>query len=173
MRSNYGFSDNYAANDGYNFNGTLFFRKKFNRKGRTFSLSIGSTLNDREGNGELASVNQFYNRSGILVQTDSINQHNFSESEVRGYNTRAVYTEPLFKKSLLEFSVSKNESRSVSDKITYDYNRNSGKHDMINPLLTNNYENIYGTTTAGLRIRTQKKKYNYSLGLTGLLMLVL
>ena len=166
LRSNYGFSDNYAANDGYNFNGTLLFRKKFNRKGRTFSLSIGSTLNDREGNGELASVNQFYNRSGILVQTDSINQHNFSESEVRGYNTRAVYTEPLFKKSLLEFSVSKNESRSVSDKITYDYNRNSGKHDMINPLLTNNYENIYGTTTAGLRIRTQKKKYNYSLGLT-------
>jgi hypothetical protein len=37
---------------------------------------------------------------------------------------------------------------------------------VINPLLTNNYENIYGTTTAGIRLRTQKKKYNYSFGLT-------
>ena len=37
---------------------------------------------------------------------------------------------------------------------------------MVNPLLTNNYENIYGTTTAGVRVRTQKKKYNYSIGLT-------
>jgi Outer membrane protein beta-barrel family len=67
---------------------------------------------------------------------------------------------------LMEFSISKNESRSISDKITYDYNRSSGKFDAINPLLTNNYENIYGTNTAGFRIRTQRKKYNYSLGVT-------
>lgn len=166
LRSNYGLTDNYAANDGYNFNGTLLFRKKFKRRGRTFSVSLGSTLNNSEGNGELESVNRFYNRQGYLVKTDSINQHSFSESEVRGYNTRAVYTEPLFKRSLLELSVSKNESRSSSDKITYDYNLNSGKHDVVNPLLTNNYENIYGTTTAGVRVRTQKKKYNYSIGLT-------
>src|SRR5258705_2227102 len=166
IRSNNGFSNNFSGSDGYNFNGTLLYRKKFRRKGRTFSFSIGSTLNNSDGNGELESVNQFYNKLGNLVKIDSINQRSVSESEVRGYNTRAVYTEPLFKRSLLEFSVSKNESRSVSDKITYDYDRNSGKHDMVNPLLTNNYENIYGTTTAGIRIRTQKKKYNYSVGLT-------
>lgn len=166
LRSNRGVSDNFSANDGYNFNGTLLYRKKFRRRGRTFSLSVGTTLNNSDGNGELASVNEFYNKQGNLVKTDSINQHSVSESEVRGYNTRAVYTEPMFKRSLLEFSVSKNESRSVSDKITYDYNKNSGKHDILNPLLTNNYENIYGTTTAGIRLRTQKKKYNYSFGVT-------
>ena len=166
IRSNNGFSNNYAASDGYNFNGTLLFRKKFNRRGRTLSVSLGSTLNNSEGNGQLGSVNEFYNRSGLSVKTDSINQQSFSESEVRGYTTRAVYTEPLFKRSLVELSVSKNESRSVSDKVTYDFNQSSGKHDMINPLLTNNYENIYGTATAGIRVRTQKKKYNYSFGLT-------
>jgi len=166
LRSNKGFSNNYSESDGYNFTGTLLFRKKFKRKGRTFSVSLGSTLNNSDGTGELESVNQFYNRSGVLVKTDSIDQRSISESEVRGYNTRAVYTEPLFKRSLLELSVSKNESRSVSDKITYDYNRNSGKHDMINPFLTNNYENVYGTTMAGIRLRTQKKKYNYSFGVT-------
>ena len=166
VRSNKGFSNNYTTSDGYNFNGTLLFRKKFDRKGRTFSVSLGTTLSNSEGEGELESVNQFYNRSGILAKTDSINQRSFSESEVRGYNTRAVYTEPILKRSLLELSVSKNESRSVSDKITYDYNRGSGKHDMLNPLLTNNYENTYGTTTAGIRVRTQKKKYNYSVGVT-------
>lgn len=165
LRSNKGFSDNFSASDGYNFSGTLLFRKKFKRKGRTFSISLGSTLNESDGNGELESVNQFY-KLGSLVRTDSINQRNITESELRSYNTRAVYTEPLFKKSLLELSVSRNESHSVSDKITYDYDRNSGKHDMINPQLTNNYENVYGTTTAGIRVRTQKKKYNYSFGVT-------
>jgi hypothetical protein len=165
LRSNKGFSDNYSSSDGYNFNGTLLFRKKFNKKGRTLSVSVGSTLNESDGNGELESVNQFY-KAGSLVKIDSINQRNNTESELKSYNTRAVYTEPLFKRSLLELSVSKNESHSVSDKITYDYNRNSGKHDIINPQLTNNYENIYGTTTSGLRLRTQKKKYNYSFGVT-------
>lgn len=166
VRSNNGFSNNYTTSNGYNFNGTLLFRKKFDRRGRTFSVSLGTTLNNSEGDGELESVNQFYNRSGVLARIDSINQRSFTESEVRGYNTRAVYTEPILKKSLLELSVSKNESRTVSDKLTYDYNKASGKHDMVNPLLTNNYENTYGTTTAGLRIRTQKKKYNYSVGVT-------
>ena len=166
MRSNNGFSNNYSTSDGYNFSGTALFRKKFKKRGRTFSFSLGTTLNNSDGEGELESVNQFYNRSGVLAKIDSINQRSYSESEVRGYNTRAVYTEPILKKSLLELSLSKNETRSVSDKITYDYNKTSGKHDMVNPLLTNNYENSYGTTTAGLRIRTQKKKYNYSIGVT-------
>ena len=166
LRSNRGISDNFSASDGYNFNGTLLYRKKFKRRGRTFSLSVGTTLNNSDGDGKLASINEFYNKQGNLVKTDSINQHSDFESEVRGYNTRAVYTEPLFKRSLLEFSVSKNESRSVSDKVTYDYNKSSGKHDIVNPLLTNNYQNVYGTTTAGIRLRTQKKKYNYSFGLT-------
>lgn len=166
LRSNRGVSDNRSISDGYNFNGTLLYRKKFKKRGRTLSLSVGTTLSNSDGDGELASVNQFYNKQGILVKTDSINQQSDFENEVRAYNTRAVYTEPLFKRSLLEFSVSKNESRSVSDKITYDYNQGSGKHDIINPLLTNNYQNVYGTNTAGIRMRTQKKKYNYSFGLT-------
>jgi hypothetical protein len=95
-----GISDNFSASDGYNFNGTLLYRKKFKRRGRTFSLSVGTTLNNSDGNGELESVNEFYNKQGNLVKTDSINQHSDFESEVRGYNTRAVYTEPLFKRSL-------------------------------------------------------------------------
>ncbi len=166
LRSNRGYSDNFSTSDGYNFTGTALFRKKFRKRGRTFSLSLGSTMNESDGNGELESINQFYNRQGIFVKTDSINQRNFSESETRGYTSRAVYTEPILKKSLLELSVVRNNSRSVSDKETFDYNKNSGKFDRVNQLQTNNYENVYGTTTAGVRIRTQKKKYNYAVGVS-------
>lgn len=166
LRSNQGYSDNYSSSDGYNFNGTLLFRKKFKKRGRTFSLSLGSTLNESDGNGELTSINQFYNRQGSLLKTDSINQHSFSESQTRGYTTRVVYTEPVFKRSLLELSVAKNNSRAISDKETFDYDRISGKHDMQNPQLTNHFENTYGTHTAGIRFRTQKKKYNYAVGLS-------
>lgn len=165
LRSNRGFSDNFSNGDGYNFSGTLLFRKKFNKKGRTLSLSAGTNLNESDNNGKLESVNQLYNTKAALVKTDSINQHSVSDNEARGYTSRAVYTEPVFKRSLIELSISKNQSRSFVDKQTYDFNNSNGKYDMLNLLLTNNYENTYGTSTAGLRIRTQKKKYNYAAGL--------
>ena len=166
LRSNRGISDNFSASDGYNFTGTALYRKKFRRRGRTLSLSIGSTLNQSDGTGDLESVNQFYNKLGTLVKTDSINQRSTSDNETRGYTSRVVYTEPVLKKSLLELSVARNNSHSFSDKETLDYNKISGKYDRVNRLQTNNYENVYGTTTAGIRIRTQKKKYNYAIGVS-------
>lgn len=164
IRSNRGFSDSRQAGDGYNFSGTMLFRKKFDRRGRTLSLSLGSTVNENEASGELESVNQFFNSLGNPVFTDSINQRSFSENNSRGYTTRATYTEPVFKRSLIEFSLAKNQTKSMSDKETFDYNKSNGKYDKLNPLLTNDYENIYGTNTAGLRLRTQKRKYNYTVG---------
>lgn len=166
QQSNRGFSDNYTTSDGFNFNSTLLFRKKFTKRGRTLSLRLGTTVNESDGTGELESVNEFFNKMGTLVRTDSINQHNIIVNEAKGYNARAVYTERLFKRSLLELSVSKSNNSALSDKETFDYDKNSGKHDLPNPFLTNNFENTYGTQTAGLRLRTQKKKYNYSLGIS-------
>jgi len=166
QQSNRGFSVNYSTSDGFNFSNTLLFRKKFNKKGRTLSLRLGTTVNESDGTGELESVNEFFNKTGTLVRTDSINQHNNIINEAKGYNARAVYTEPVFKKSLLELSVSKSNNSALSDKETFDYNKSSGKYDMPNPFLTNNFENTYGTQTAGARLRTQKKKYNYSFGVS-------
>ena len=40
-----------------------------------FRLASALHLNNSDGNGELESVNEFYNKQGNLVKTDSINQH--------------------------------------------------------------------------------------------------
>jgi hypothetical protein len=74
-----------------------------------------------------------------------------------------VYTEPLWKRSLLELSISRSNSISNSQKNTYDYNKGSGKYDELNNFLSNDFENTYGFTNGGVRIRKQKKKYNYAL----------
>jgi hypothetical protein len=66
----------------------------------------------------------------------------------------------------MEYSVSRNDSRSISDKKTYDLNKSSGKFDKYNQLYSNNFENTYETTTAGFRLRTQRKKYNYAVGIS-------
>jgi hypothetical protein len=164
MLTNAGFSNTTSASEGYNFRNDIIWRKKFKRKGRTFSLSLQTSLNKSDGDGSLSSINSFYNPNGSLLKRDTLNQQSITRGNLGGYNARAVYTEPLWKKSLLEFSVSKSNTKSTSEKITHDYNKLNGKYDQLNNTLTNDFENTYSYINGGIRIRTQKKKYSYAFG---------
>ncbi len=164
MLTNKGFSNNTITNEGYNFRNDIIWRKRFNKRGRTFSLTLQTSLNQSDGDGSLSSINNFYNPDGSLLRKDTLNQQSTTSGDLKSYNARAVYTEPLWKRSLLEFSVSNSNGKSTSQKETFDYNRSNGKYDQVNNFLTNDFENTYGFTNAGIRVRTQKKKYNYSFG---------
>jgi len=158
---NEGSSDNVSNNEGTTFSMNVLFRKKFHKKGRSFSLNLLSNLNNSDGDGRLQSLTNFYNPAGIITRRDSINQQSASNANLRGYNVRAVYTEPVFKRALLEFSLSKSYSSNESSKSTFDFNRSNGKFDLMNNLLSNDFLNTYSYMNAGLRFRKQTKKYNY------------
>lgn len=163
--TNDGFSDNATNSDGYNFSTNLLFRKKFRKKkGRTFSFNILGNFNNSNGDGRLQSNTSFYDANGSLVSRDSVNQLSNAHSDLNGYNARAVYTEPIFKRSLLEFSLGSGYSKNSSAKEAFDFNKVSGKYDIVNNLLTNDYLNEYATKTAGIRMRKQTRKYNFAFG---------
>ena len=163
---NEGNSNSLANNEGTTLSTNILFRNKFRKRGRTFSLNLLTNFNNSQGDGSLQSITNFYSPSGYILRNDSINQKNSNSADLKGYNARAVYTEPIFKKSLLEFSVGKSYTENVSSKTTYDYNRSNGKFDLVNTTLTNDFENIYSYTTGGLRLRKQTKTYNYAIGAT-------
>lgn len=164
VRTNDGNSDNAANSDGYNSSTNFLFRKRFLRKGRTFSFNILGNFNNSNGDGRLQSNTNFYDNNGILMNRDSINQVSNTHSDLNGYNAKAVYTEPLFKRSLLEFSLGSTYSKNSSTKAAYDYDHVSGKYDLVNNLLTNDYLSEYSSKSAGMRIRKQTKKYNFAFG---------
>jgi hypothetical protein len=161
---NDGYSNSISNSEGYNFRNEIAWRRKFLRKGRTFSLTLQTTLNETDGDGSLSSINSFYQPNGSLSRKDTLNQQSTTTGSLRGYTARAVYTEPLGKRTLMEFSIGKSNTRNLSEKLTYDYNKNNGKYDVQNAFLSNDFENSYGFTNAGFRIRNQQKKYNFSLG---------
>ncbi len=164
--TNEGFSNTTNNNEGYTFRNDITWRKKFARKGRTFSLSLQTTLNESEGDGSISSITNFYNPNGSLLKKDTLNQLNTTRGDLKGVNARAVYTEPLWKRSLIELSAGKSTSKSTSQKITHDFNKQNGKYDQLNNTLSNDFENTYGYTSAGLRLRTQRKKFNYAVGVS-------
>jgi hypothetical protein len=166
-QSNNGYSNSINNSTASDFRNDLLFRKKFRRKGRTFSVSLQTTLNNSDGDGSLKSVNQFFAGGATANRTDSINQRFTNNGDLLGYNARVVYTEPVFKRSLMEFSVGRSNTTSTAEKITYDYNDVNGKYDQLNDSLTNDFENTYGYSSAGLRLRTKRKNITMLLALPG------
>lgn len=162
---NKGFSNNLSDREGYNFKNDIIFRKKFRRKGRTLSLSLQNSFNSSNNDGDLQSIIGYYN-AGALFHNDTIRQRNHTNGDLNGYSARLVYTEPVWKKSLLELSTGKSNTRSTSDRTTYDYNEASTKYDRLNETLSNDFANTYGYTNAGIRFRTQYRKFSYALGIS-------
>lgn len=155
QESNKGFSATDAQNKGSNFRTDFLFRKKFRRRGRTFSISGQWSENNNSGEGSFRSVNSF---------TDSINQRYSNNSSLNGFNARLVYTEPIGKRSLVELSASGNYTRQASERSTFDFNANSSSYDIINTALTNDFRNNYNSQQAGVRWRNQTKKYQLAIG---------
>jgi Outer membrane protein beta-barrel family len=113
----------------------------------------------------LLSVNNFYQPGGGLQQSDSINQVNNQHNSSNTYGAILSYTEPLSKKSLLEFNYNFNATHSAADRATYDFDKSTGKHSALNTALSNNFLNNYRYHRPGINWRYQQKKYNVAIGL--------
>lgn len=160
---NEGFSNTISDADAFNFNGTALLRKKFKTKGRTMSLNLNTTYNHSTSDGAQVSENSFLSPDGSWLDSN-INQTNNRDAISRNFGARLVYTEPMGKKSLLEFSSYISSSTGYSNKQTYDYDDASGKHDVINTALSNDFNSNYRYTGGGINYRTNQKKMNISAG---------
>jgi hypothetical protein len=161
---NSGTTRNISNGTAPNFITDVLFRKKFHKTGRTFTANFNVGYNNSDQENFNRSNNLFIQPNGEQY-TDSIDQRN--DISNRGFNAglRLIYTEPIFTDRFLEFTYAWNHNYSSSDKLTYDFNAAKGEYDRLNDSLSNSFENTFSTHQAGISIRTQKKGYDYSVGL--------
>lgn len=150
--------------NGVNYQGELLFRHKFNKIGRTVTLGWNNTTGSSKSNGSTYSDNEFFLPNGSVYNSLVQNQVNYQKTQQR-YNTfSASYTEPAGLNKLFELNYSYIHNLSTSDKSTTNYNTVSGKYDVPNLLLTNNFDNLFTANRYTLNYRVQNKKYNYQAG---------
>ena len=87
------------------------------------------------------------------------------ENDNYNYGIRFTYSEPLNKFRSLDFSYSHNLSHSRNNRQTFNVD-SATKARTLNPFLSNDYENDFYNNRAGISLRTTKKKYNYTIGLS-------
>lgn len=158
-----GISQNSSHAKSPNFSTTALFRKKFTRVGRSLSanLTFGYNTTDRQN---------FFKTTDTHLATDTseafgtgYDRMTQANNKGRNMGIRLTYTEPLMKDRFLELSYTWNNRYSDSRNLTYD--NENGKYDILNDSLSNIFENTFTTQQAGLNIRTQKLKYDYTFGL--------
>ncbi len=138
------------------------FRRKFRKKGRTLSANFNIAYN----NSDVTTFNEAYTRftENLLTRLDTIDQKVQAENMSRNYGMRISYTEPVFRDRYLEINYGYNNSFSSSDRYTWDRSKPGGEYDILNDSLTNHFNNLNAYHQVGLNLRTEKLKYNYTLG---------
>jgi hypothetical protein len=120
---------------------------------------------ESESNTDLDALNEFYTTFGgtsNLMRRDSTIQTDDRVNERNNYGTNITYTEPIAKRTILEFTYSYRKTNSDADR-TVDTIRN-GEH-FFNSTLSNVFNNDFIYHRAGLSVRYSKKELNFSTGL--------
>jgi hypothetical protein len=163
MPANAGFSNNHTQHTAHNSNTDIIYRKRFIRPGRTLSASFTYGSTGLSGTGQQLSENNFYN-AAVLSRKDTIDQHSIFNLNTSVYTIRSVYTETVFRSSLLEVSAATSHSASNDKTMVYNANKLSGKYEVLNTGLSNRFKSAYHYYNTGIRLRTQTYKTGIAIG---------
>lgn len=153
--SNNEFTSNYT---GVNFANDLLYRYKFDTPGRTISLNLNTSLNNRYGESLQFTKNEIYQSEAII--SDSL--HQLAKAPVSGYglSTNLNYTEPIAKDQQLQLTYRADYNFNNSDRKAYTLDEIATDFTMLDTLLSNKYDNYYFTQRGGVGYRLRDDKFN-------------
>ena len=138
---------------GIDFSNTLLYRRRMAKRGRTFSVRLGTGYKKNSGESFLYSQNDYFIPR---TSTDTLDQ--FSNLDLNGWNlsSNISYTEPIGRIASLQFRYSYSWQEDKSDKETMDFSPISNKFDILNEQLSNVFTNHYKTHQIGTGINIRK-----------------
>lgn len=136
------------------FSGTALWMHKFNKAGRTISLTVTASPSPTDETDSNYSVQS--------VPADTIHQVSLFHSNNYTYSGRFSYTEPLSMKSGLELSYAYSSSLNKFTKNVYSLDPKMDE--ILVDSLSNNFNNTLITNKVGLTFRHKERKWNYQLG---------
>ncbi|HWB94593.1 MAG TPA: TonB-dependent receptor [Puia sp.] len=155
-----------SENSGFNIGSTnLQFRHRFAKPWRTLSVDVNTTANVNNGTGYNYSVNQFF--PSPLVKNyyvDTLNQFYNDSLHSWTITPTVSYTEPLSKNQILQLTYYHNYSNSKTINNTYDYSDATKSYSQYDYLFSNSYKFTSNADNVALAWRTQRRKYNLSVG---------
>ncbi|MEI8280694.1 MAG: TonB-dependent receptor, partial [Bacteroidota bacterium] len=147
---------------GYSFSNNLLLQHKFKKRGRTVSLNVNTSLNEKSGTGSYNTLSDYL--ADTLTTTSKLDQRYTSYNNGYTVSPNITYTEPISKKGQLMLTYNPSYTKSRADKETDSANNTTGEYTNLDTLLSNKYNNTYITQRGGLSYRLGDKKLNFMIG---------
>ncbi len=156
-----GINNNITHSQSPNFSGNLIFNHKFRKRGRNLSVNINGGYNSSD-----ATNNKFNLTNNLIPILDVVQQNQYinSMNQTDNINVRFNYSEPIMKDRYLDLIYSFGHSYTSNDRATYAIDALNVNQFL--PELSNAFETDFLNQRIGANIRTVKKKYNYSVGVS-------
>lgn len=144
-----------TSQTGFNLNNQLTYRHRFAKQGRSISLNVNNSYNEKAGNGSIYASNYFGGADTLA------NDQQYSlDGQGLTLSANLSYTEPISKYSQIQINYNPSLNRNNSDRETY--NRDGAYYDKLDTLLTNVYDNRYEYHRAGVGYRYNRDKFNFN-----------
>jgi hypothetical protein len=149
-------TENSSILSAYTFSNNLLYRRSFEKRGRTLSFNLNTSLNGNDGESFLNSQNEYFTRQ--RVESQIIEQKSQLDQAGVAIRANATFTEPLTDKSQLLFTYQYGYQFNDSNKETFDFNEGAGDYTDLNVPLSNIFESDYIThqTAVGYNLRGEK-----------------
>jgi len=154
-------TDAFNKRQGWNANAFMLYRHKFQKEGRTFSLSLNPSYNSNGSNGTYTADNTYFSTPSL---NDTLDQQYTNDRANTSFNTRMNYTEPLGKKSQLQLQYRFYLSQSDANKETWNFDPFTDGYTDFDSLLSNKFGSHYSSHQPGLSYRLRDSLYNLGFG---------
>ena len=156
-----------GTTDNPNGGGNALLMRRFAKQGRTFSVNLNSTLSTQDAEAFNRGTNAFFDANGAPLPqlTQQLNQRIEQRTPVRNNVLSLSYVEPLSLRNKLETHYTFNDARNNGNRLTTDFNEISGRYDLLNPGLSNQFTSLFQSHRAGLTLQKRRLRYTIGVGL--------
>jgi hypothetical protein len=151
-----------SSRSGNNMSSGILYRHSFPKRGRSISINLNASSNDREGDSYVTTFQRSY--TGTSFRDTSSRRFTDQANNGTNFSTNLNYTEPLSQQAQLQLTYNPSVSKSKSDQETFGYNTTEGKYSAFLDSLSNKFENRTVSQNAGISYRWNDRDRNISFG---------
>lgn len=156
-------STNSYLSNGYDLNGQIEFSRKLNSRGRVISASISGGNSHSTSDGMNRSDLVYFNQSGS-GRNSLIDQQSRYENNGFNYRLYLSWVEPIGRGNFIQASYSFRQQRQEALKSVYSQDE-EGVYNVLDTAYSQSYRNNFISQRASLSFRSQREKFNYTIGL--------
>jgi len=142
--------------------GSISYRLRFAKKGRTISVNTDFNYGDKAQNGFLNAHNDYFGASNVVIKRETIAQAKELAQVTSATSINSVYTEPLGKNSFLILNYKIGVASNNSERNTFD--AKAGQQQIKVDSLSNHFKFNTVNNSGNISYRYAVKKVNFNIG---------